>query len=78
MTNAFDFANADDIKFNDEDIYKMSQTLLNPLNNKTLFDKIYESISVSESSANEVAYINVLKQDLKITKYKNAYKDLLD
>lgn len=78
VTNAFDFANADDIKFNDEDIYKMSQTLLNPLNNKTLFDKIYESISVSESSANEVAYINVLKQDLKITKYKNAYKDLLD
>jgi len=78
VKNAFNFANADDVKFAEEDIKTLSETLLNPMHNKTLFDKIYESISISESSVNQASYINVLKQDLKITKYKNAYKDLLD
>lgn len=78
VKNAFNFANADDVKFVEEDIKTLSQTLLNPMHNKTLFDKVYESISISESSVNQASYINILKQNLKITKYKNAYKDLLD
>lgn len=78
VKNAFNFANADDVKFVEEDIKTLSQTLLNPMHNKTLFDKVYESISISESSVNQASYINILKQNFKITKYKNAYKDLLD
>lgn len=78
VQNAFNFADADDVKFVEEDIKTLSETLLNPMYNKTLFDKIYESISISESSVNQSSYINILKQDLKITKYKSAYKDLLD
>lgn len=69
--------NADHLSLKNEDIKLLDETLLNPLNNKTLFDKIYSSITASESSANEVMYLNVLKKDLKITKHVSAYKDLL-
>lgn len=78
VKNVFQIYSIDAFNFSDEDIMTMSQTLLNPLNNKTLFDKVYESLSSVKNSSNEAMYINVLKNDLKITKYKNAYKDLLD
>lgn len=78
VENVFNFANANDVRFDQEDIEILTKTLLNPLHNKTLFDKIYESLSVAESSANESMYINMLKKDLTITKYTKAYKDLLD
>ena len=78
VQNAFNFSNEDDVNFTQEDIQVLTQTLINPLNNKTLFDKVYESLTASESSANEALYLNVIKKDLKITKYKSAYKDLLD
>lgn len=78
VENAFNFSNPDSVNLVENDIKVLTETLLNPMNNKTLFDKVYESISLSESTVNQVAYINILKSDLKITKYKNAYKDLLD
>ena len=85
VENTFNFANADDVKFNtldnqklSEDINVLCNTLLNPLHNKTLFDKVYEQLSETTSSEHEAMYINVLKKDLKITKYTSAYKDLLD
>ena len=85
VENSFEFANADDVNFNtlDQDklngyVEVLSNTLLNPLNNKTLFDKVYETMTAQQGSENQAMYLNVLKKDLKITKYKSAYKDLLD
>lgn len=78
VENTFNFANVDDVNFVESDIEVLTNTLLNPLNNKTLFDKVYATLSISENTSNQAMYLNVLKEDLKITKFKSAYKDLLD
>lgn len=78
VQNTFEFANADDVKFEESDIKIMTETLLSPFNNKTLFDKVYESIVIAERSSNQIMYLNTLKSDLKIIKYTDAYKELLD
>ena len=77
VENKFEIADVDNFNLSNSDLYTMSTTLLNPMNNKTLFDKVYESITVSNNTSSVNMYLNVTKSDLTITKYKNAYKDLL-
>lgn len=67
----------DNINLTNSDLWTLSQTLLNPLNNKTLFDKVFESLTEESNSANQSMYINNLKKDLTITKFKSNYQDLL-
>lgn len=67
----------DNVVLTTEDIQILNTTLLNPLNNKTLFDKVYASLTEQSASANELMYLNNLKKDLTITKYVSRYKDLL-
>ena len=67
----------DNISLTNSDLKVLADTLLNPLNNKTLFDKVFASITASTSSQNETMYLNELKKDLKITKYVSRYEDLL-
>lgn len=67
----------DNVNLTMDDLGILNETLLNPLNNKTLFDKVFSSITESTSSTNEVMYLNYLKKDLNITKYKSRYNDLL-
>lgn len=67
----------DNVVLNTSDVQVLADTLLNPLNNKTLFDKVFASITAQTSSQDETMYINNLKKDLKITKYVSRYKDLL-
>ncbi len=77
VKNLFQVNSVDSFSFEEKDIITLTQTLLNPLNNKTVFDKVYEQLSNQATSTNEAMYLNVLKSDLKITKYTKAYKDLL-
>jgi hypothetical protein len=59
------------------DLLTLSETRLNPLHNKTIFDKVYEALTEENSASNESMHLNTLKKDLVITKYKSAYQDLL-
>lgn len=77
VKNLFQVNSVDSFSFEEKDIITLTQTTLNPLNNKTVFDKVYEQLSNQATSTNEAMYLNVLKSDLKITKYTKAYKDLL-
>lgn len=67
----------DNIVLNTSDIQVLTGTLLNPLNNKTLFDKVFTAVSAQTSTQDETMYVNNLKKDLTITKYVSRYKDLL-
>ena len=77
VKNLFEVHSVDALSFDEKDIITLTQTLLNPLNNKSVFDKVYELLSTQATSTNEAMYLNVIKSDLKITKYTKAYKDLL-
>lgn len=53
-------------------------TLLNPCNNKTIFDKLYDEVFSDNYSVFESAYLQELKTGSTIKIYKKAYKDLID
>ena len=55
---------------------KLAETKLNEFNNKTVFDKVYEQLSSDKYSMFESMNLNVLKKDIKITKYPGVYKNL--
>ncbi len=73
----YEFSNLNSVILGEEEIFKLEATLLNPFNNKTLLDKVFESIQTSIANNNEGNYLNVIKEDLKITKYTSNYKDLI-
>lgn len=73
----YQFENLNSIVFNEEDILTLESTLLNPFSNKTLLDKVYESIQNTISNNNEKSYLNIVKKDLKIEKFTSNYKDMI-
>ncbi len=75
----FEINSVDGLTFTNSDIMILNDTLLNPLTNKTLFDKVYESITLPQSSLNETLYLNTLKAKDKVTinRYTWTYDDLL-
>ena len=55
---------------------KLDVSQLSKLTNKTMLDKVIESISLSTYSNHETQLLKVLKKDLTITYYPDAYKVL--
>ncbi len=74
---ALNSSNANDFALNNADIKVLYDTLLNQCNNKTVFDKIYDSVFKDSYSTFESAYLQSLKKDATIKVYKKSYKDLL-
>lgn len=60
----------------DEIVAKLD-TKLNVLNNKTLFDKVFEDLVSDNYSIFENMNMNVLKKDLIIERHSSAYSDML-
>jgi len=61
---------------NDALLAKLDVSQLSKLTNKTMLDKVIESISLSTYSNHETQLLKVLKKDLTITYYPDAYKNL--
>lgn len=59
-----------------ENINIITTTKLSELNVKTVFDLAYEKLEKDNFSLLETLHLNILKADLKITKYPNNYSDL--
>lgn len=73
----YEFSSLNDIIFSEEEVLTLETTLLNPFSNKTVLDKVFESIQSNISSNNERTYLNVVKENLIITKHTSNYKDLI-
>jgi hypothetical protein len=69
--------NSFNVENDEENAFVLDSVLLNPLSNKTLLDKVFESVADEVASKNESMYLNVVKADLTIKKYTSNYKDLL-
>ena len=76
VVNLFEVSDVSTFELKDEDILKLDAKLLNPLNNKTMFDKIFEMLSNDKYSIFENMNLNVLKKDMQIEKHKSAYENL--
>ena len=50
--------------------------LLNPLNNKTMLDKVIEQISISNYSAHESSLLSQIKSGKEIVYYRSVYENL--
>lgn len=72
------FTISDVTKFNlaESDIEKLTQTKLSPLNNKTVFDKIFEQLSEDDYSVFENMNVTVLKNKCKIVEHESVYMNL--
>lgn len=58
------------------DIEKLTSAKLSVLNNKTVFDKVFETLSNDNYSIFENMNLNILKKDLKIEKHKSVLNSL--
>ena len=58
------------------DIEKLTSAKLSVLNNKTVFDKVFETLSNDNYSIFENMNLNILKKDLKIEKHKSVLNNL--
>ena len=76
VENLFTVDNVSTFNLQNSDIMKLAETKLNAFNNKTVFDKVYEQLSSDKYSMFESMNLNVLKKDIKITKYPDVYKNL--
>lgn len=76
VQNLFEINNINNFNLDVEDIEKLTSTKLSPLNNKTVFDKVFEMLSDDNYSIFENMNLNVLKKDIKIEKHTNVYKNL--
>lgn len=61
---------------NDALLLKLDSTLLSYLSNKTMLDKIIESITLDTYSNHEQKLIETLKSEASIVYYPDAYKDI--
>lgn len=57
-------------------VEKIKTTKLSVLNNKTIFDKVFDLLSNDSYSIFENMNLNFLKKDLKITKHTSVYENL--
>ena len=76
VENLFTISDVSTFNLVDKDIEKLTETKLNPLNNKTVFDKIFEQLSEDNYSIFENMNLNVLKNKCKIVKHESVYMDL--
>ncbi|MBQ8844588.1 MAG: hypothetical protein IJ008_01070 [Clostridia bacterium] len=65
-----------DLTSNPNAISVLDSRRINIFNKKTWFDSIYETLATDDYSIFENMNIDTLKQDVKITYIKSAYKDL--
>ena len=73
--NTFSLTNVSETEL-EENINIITNTYLSELNNKTVFDIVYEKLKADKLSLMETLDLNLLKENLKITKYVDAYKDM--
>lgn len=76
VENLFTISDVSTFNLVDKDIEKLTETKLNPLNNKTVFDKIFEQLSEDNYSIFENMNLNVLKNKCKIVKHESVYMNL--
>ncbi len=76
VENLFEVSDVSTFALKDSDVVKLTETLLNPLNNKTVFDKVFALLSNDNYSIFENMNLNILKKDLKIEKHASVYKDM--
>ncbi len=76
VENIFTINDVSTFNLRDEDILKLTQTKLSPLNNKTVFDKIFEQLSEDNYSIFENMNLNVLKNKCKIVAHESVYLNL--
>ena len=67
--NVFEFTTDGSLTFTESDILKLEEKKLNNLNNKTLFDLVYESLVQDKYSE----YENVDVEFIKSTEIKNSW-----
>lgn len=76
VTNLFTVNSIDSFNLSDSDIEKLCEAKLSALNNKTVFDKVFETLSNDSYSIFENMNINQLKSNVKIEKHKSVLDNL--
>ena len=76
VENLFTISDVSTFNLIESDIMKLTETKLSPLNNKTLFDKIFEQLSEDNYSIFENMNLNVLKNKCKIVRHESVYMNL--
>ena len=76
VENLFTISNVSTFNLVDSDIEKLTETKLSPLNNKTVFDKIFEQLSEDNYSVFENMNVTVLKNKCKIVEHESVYMNL--
>ena len=76
VENLFTVNNVENFSLQEKDIEKLVAKKLNVLNNKTVFDKVFEMLSDDGYTIFENMQISILKKDLKIEKHKSVYENL--
>ncbi len=76
VENLFTVTDVSTFNLTSSDIEVLTNAKLSALNNKTVFDKVFELLSDDNYSIFENMNLNVLKKDLKIEKHKSVYENL--
>ena len=76
VENLFNVSDLSTFTLQEEDIWKLCEAKLNQLNNKTVFDKVFETLSDDSYSIFENMNLAVLKKDLKIQKHQSVLDNL--
>lgn len=77
VANVVEFQNYSNINTTNDMLYIFSQTRVNQLSNKTLFDLLFSEYSDTRSfSVFENLYVSNLKENAVVKRYVSAYKDL--
>lgn len=76
VENLFNVSDLSTFTLQEEDIWKLCEAKLNQLNNKTVFDKVFETLSDDNYSIFENMNLAVLKKDLKIQKHQSVLDNL--
>lgn len=74
VENVFEIPTIGDFSLSENDIWKLCDKKLNAMNNKTLFDLVYEKLQSDNYSTFESMQIRLLKEDINIVKYPKNYK----
>ena len=76
VENLFAVLDVSSFNLQESDIEQLTKTKLSALNNKTLFDKVFELLSEDNYSIFENMNLNVLKKDIDIKKHESVYMNL--
>lgn len=75
VQNLFEIPENSELSLKEEDIWKLCDTRLNQMSNKTIFDLLYEQMVGDNYSAFESMQIKLLKENIEIVKYPKNYKE---